>query len=610
MKMLKTKEMAHIAIVGPRASISSAIQVLHDLKLVHIQDWDFSSGKDFYRGAPLEEASSFSGSLVSFRALLSHLGLDKTAATPNRPDRSRFRELEAKVISLLDSLRDSEARIKEIDSTLSLLSPFESLDISFDYLKGYQNISVFTGFAGSDVSPKLKELTSAFEVFSSGFARKTFIAVFVPKELEERTKEILQDSNFDEVQVPGLSGRPSDVRKSLISEKARVQASIEKTRRELDSLKNEHGSFLADGERYLSVEADKAEVPLKFLFSKNTFSIDAFVPKDSYSLLEERLSGTCHVSRVSDETSDMKVPVALQNPSSVKPYEPLVSLFTLPKYGESDPTSLMFLFFPFFFGFMLGDIGYGLTTLIIFSLLKRKFRSPGWQSLFTILIYSSVVTIGFGVVFGEFFGLEELGHYKLPHLFSRMHDIIPILLVSIGIGVVHVNAGYIVGFFNVLSEHGFVSAIKEKASWILLQLSVAAIALSYMQLITVPVSYGVVALIFSLGLLIAGEGMIGIIEVVGLLSNLLSYSRLLAIGLSSVAIAFVVNLFAGMLFVKGGIWLVFMVLLLVLGHGLNIVIGSFGSFLHSLRLHYVEFFSKFYAGGGTKYLPFGEYKEV
>ena len=608
--MLKTKEMLHVAVVGPRSALSPAVEAMHSLKLLHIRDWDSSAGAGFQKGSPLERGAAFSESLVSFRSIAAQLGLGRLQAEPKAPDAAEFKALESKVISLMDSLRGRDARLKELDSVLASLGPFRALGIDFGYLKGYSNVAVFAGFAKSDVSSLISSLTPHFELFSCDLMGRKFIAVFVPNEFAVKANDLLQDSGFDAVSIPDLSGKPSDAFARLSAEKESLLAAIEKDRRALAGLKDEYASFLAGGERYLAVETDKAEAPLKFLFSRNAFVIDSFVPKESFQALESSLSGLCHVSEFSEEVPERQVPIALDNPSPAKPYESLIDLFTLPKYGESDPTMLMFLFFPIFFGFMLGDIGYGLVTLALFSVLRFKVKSPGLQSLFTILVYSSITTIAFGFVFGEFFGLEEIGHYRIPHIFVRMTDIIPILLTSVGIGVLHLNVGYLTGFFNVLRQHGLGHAIKEKASWMLIQASVALMVLSYMNVISLPIYAGAGALIFSFALLVMGEGMIGAIEVLGLLSNMLSYSRLLAIGLSSVAIAFVVNMFAGVFYAKGGVYLVFMVLLLLVGHGANIMIGAFGSFLHSLRLHYVEFFSKFYAGGGTKYMPFGKYEEV
>ncbi len=608
--MLKTKEMLHVTVVGPRCALSSAVEAMHSLKLLHIRDWDFSAGAGFYKGAPLEKASALSESLVSFRSIASQLGLEKFQSEPRAPDFQGFKDIESKVLACMDSIRSRDARLKEIDSTLSSLEPFRALGIDFDYLKGYANISVFTGFAKSDVSGSISGLTPHFELFSCDFKGKRFIALFVPNDIAGKAADALQDSGFDAISVPDFSGSPSDVYGRLCAEQEKALALAGQDRRTLASIKDGYSSFLASGERYLTIETDKAEAPLRFLFSKNAFVIDAFVPKGSFPTLEGSLSGLCHVSEFSEEVPDRQIPIALDNPALARPYESLIGLFTLPRYGESDPTFLMFLFFPLFFGFMLGDIGYGITTLVLFTILRSRLQAPGWQSLFTILIYSSLATIAFGFVFGEFFGLEEIGHYRLPHLFVRMTDIIPILLTSIGIGVVHINVGYLVGFSNVLRQHGLAHAVKEKASWMFIEASVALIALSYMKVIALPVYAGIGALAVSFALLVMGEGMIGAIEVLGLLSNILSYSRLLAIGLSSVAIAFMVNMFAGVFYAKGGVYLVFMALLLLIGHGANILIGAFGSFLHSLRLHYVEFFSKFYAGGGTKYLPFGKYEEV
>jgi len=251
---------------------------------------------------------------------------------------------------------------------------------------------------------------------------------------------------------------------------------------------------------------------------------------------------------------------------------------------------------------MLGDVGYGLVTLIAFLFLRKTM--PKARGFFNILILASLVSVLFGFVFGEFFG------FGLFHgLISREAESsrITLALIILAIGVIHVNIGLIVGFINVFRNHGLIMAIYEKASWIVFEIGAAMLALSFFKIISVPLYFGIIFLFVSLLMLIKGEGVKGLIEFIsmGILTNILSYIRLMAIGLSSVVLAVIINDQSKGLFHKGGIFVLIGVLVLIIGHTINILLGLLGGFLHSLRLHYVEFFSKFFSGGGKKYQPFG-----
>ena len=148
-------------------------------------------------------------------------------------------------------------------------------------------------------------------------------------------------------------------------------------------------------------------------------------------------------------------------------------------------------------------------------------------------------------------------------------------------------------------------AIYEKASWFILQIGIALLALSYFGKILISPLIGAGFLGLSILMLFKGEGIKGIIELPSILTNIMSYVRLMAIGLSSVELAIVINESSKEFFHKGGFFVLIGVLILVIGHAINIMLGLLGSFLHSLRLHYVEFFSKFFHGGAKKYQPFG-----
>src|SRR3989338_7160324 len=234
---------------------------------------------------------------------------------------------------------------------------------------------------------------------------------------------------------------------------------------------------------------------------------------------------------------------------------------------------------------------------------------PKRAALFNVLMLSSAASIFFGFIYGEFFGLEEIGRFHIPNLISRSHGIFELMYIAIAIGVIHVNWGLAAGFVNVLKAHGIKHAIFEKASWFVLEIGVALLALPYTGVIAIPPLIGWIFFAASAAMLYKGEGVRALIEIPTILTNSLSYLRLMAIGLSSVPIAVVVNEMAEGFFHEGGLLIFAGILILLIGHVLNIILGLFGSFLHSLRLHYVEFFSKFFEGGAEKYKPFGAKEE-
>ena len=278
-----------------------------------------------------------------------------------------------------------------------------------------------------------------------------------------------------------------------------------------------------------------------------------------------------------------------------------------PRYGEVDPTPLLALFFPIFFGMMVGDIGYGICILAI-ALAVRHFygtRSPGIKQLMNILIICSFPTIFFGYLYGEFFGnFGQMMGWIEPQTINgmtldRVEIIVPMLIFTIAIGVFHILLGLSLGLINAMNR-GHKKHVCEKAGMIISITSIIIILLAVVEVVpAVLVAPGIILLIIGLPLIMYGGGIVAAIDLMSSIGNILSYARLMAIGIASVILALVANtLGASMSIVLVGF------LIAAALHVVNIALCMFSPSIHSLRLHIVEFYGKFYEGGGRQYDPF------
>ncbi len=349
----------------------------------------------------------------------------------------------------------------------------------------------------------------------------------------------------------------------------------------------------------------------KFGCSEFIFVVMGWIPKKFLYRVKEAVKNAYDerviIRELGVSAEEMeKAPTFYDNPRWVKPFETIMKLVSPPRYMEIDPSPILAIFFPVFFGLMVGDIGYGLAILAFALIMKNKFRTIEFVRNFSdILIISSIPTIIFGFLFGEFFGNfgEMMGWlhpvYLLGITWNRLEAIIPLLVLAIAVGVVHVFLGLIIGIINEVTRKNK-KHLSEKVGMLLaLSVLITIIALA-LEMIPSWTLYPVIILgIAALLLIIYGAGAMGPMEIMSSVGNILSYARLMAIGMASVILALVANTLGGSMEV-----LAVGVLIAVLLHILNIVLAMFSPSIHSVRLHLVEFFSKFYKGGGTAYKPF------
>ena len=372
----------------------------------------------------------------------------------------------------------------------------------------------------------------------------------------------------------------------------------------------------------LEIAKTRLESVHKMLDSSSFFVMQGWIAKKDVSRFEEEITTQLKAVRVlvSEPEKDDNVPVALQNKKSLKPFEMLTELYALPKYGDLDPTFIVGPLFLIFAAFMLTDAVYGLGLVILGALILKKFAKydEGLKQIGVIITGMGSLTVLFGILTGSYFGdlpkyffgvtAEQLAIWKDP-----LADPLYFLILSIAVAVIYLNVGFVLGMKEDLRKKDYKTMIKDRVLWFVLQIGIALLALK----INPPLIFGVglatlVIVVAVLGIVIM-HGPLGLLGISGLMGDMISFSRLFALSLSTAGIALAVNLLANLVRDVPFVGIVLAVLIFLIGHAFGFVMNSIGSFVHSLRLQFVEFFGRFYEGGGDKFTPLKEeryYSEV
>jgi V/A-type H+-transporting ATPase subunit I len=668
--MLLPDKMTKILVVGSKTRIKETIDILYGLEA--LQPIDFSSEEEgFALGSPLPVASEASQRLLKLRSAEKELEVvDKVLAEKILLSRiedevdDTILTLDVEITGAVESKNGIQNRIHELEAVKQGLGPFTVLPLEIDLYKGYDNIAVLTGMVRNDPTHSLNEALDRYELFASSDSK--FIAVFVAKNESADAQRILIQHGFTEVPAPIGRGNPQEAMKAIESELEALSGSLEEAIEKITVLRKKFEAFILASEEHLSIVVEKAEFPLRIGSTEHSFLIDAWVPQRSLSQVQQalqvQLGNDIHVEvfetaprmeHVHPEEAHPgaeahvkeEPPTKTMNRRPVNLFAYLTELISTPKYGEIDPTIMISLTFPVFFGLMVGDIGYGIPFMCLGALGLRKCKSQEWRTISTMLLFGGIWATVFGfLLFGEAFGMHfgpqwvlepgftmtqlhaeyPLGNelswsslfgFQLPSLgvLSKLHDVKLLLYITIWIGFAHLLIGYILGIYNESIRHGFKHAVFHKGGWTMILLGGAFLFLFIidMLILSKPVGFDDPRMIIGLALLLPGilisykgEGGQAILELPALMSNVVSYTRLAAIGMSKAGMALAFNMIAiEMVAPMGGIAIIAAIAIFMIGHLMIFILAVISAGIHGIRLHYVELFQKFYEGGGLVFNP-------
>jgi V/A-type H+-transporting ATPase subunit I len=648
--MLTPEQMSKVLIAAPIDVIDPVIRELYRKRLFHIQDFvedDHEEYQGYRIGNPLSGAGEISKELLRLRSVTNAFSLRSDDIDPANKIResqllARIEQelpaIEEEVEDLLSRRSTLENQKKDIEQKIDLLLPFADVPVDLSLFRGYRTMAVITGYLAKRIS-----LNVPCEEYYSESKRGNLLIIVTPNEYRPELERMLLDAHFQAIPIPDEKGSAKD----RIAEYQEQSRSVEKEllgiSEKIQALKTNHAGFLVACDEVLSMDVERAEVPLRFATTDHAFIAEGWVPSDTVRPLTEDLvtasGGRAFVTELPVQKGKDVVPVEYDNISFARPTQFLMDIYSRPKYTELDPTLIVSIVFPIFFGLILGDVGYGALLLVASFGLRKLLKGSEGKMLLDIMRNASISSIFFGILYSECFG------FKLPWppiLPSRHLNIggeagghgpaIPeLMIMCVWIGILHITAGRILGILNhARQDHGShrVWAMLANLGWIMVMWGILIMIWSAVPLPLMPDLTGFPPLVLGLSLpaiigllmivlgvvFIVKESALELVELPTILSHVLSYARIVGVGISSVAIAMVINFIAIGLIIEpqlenitifGVIVIVVGVVVWIIGQILNTILGMIGGGLQSLRLQYVEFFTKFYKGGGVKYNPFG-----
>ncbi|MFA5660299.1 MAG: V-type ATPase 116kDa subunit family protein [Bacilli bacterium] len=542
---------------------------------------------------------------------------------------------------------EAERLLNEIDENLTLIEKKKADNVGLvkdiASLKPYLNISVATKALNRLVKTRivigyiarinfdefLKEANDKGHIFEESSRDEEFVYGAFGYELvyENQAILLLNSYRFKEQTLPLFDTKLSELLPELNASLADNEAIIKEKEGALKALSNKV-NVLRTYYDYSYNKAVRSQV--KTGQTERVVYIEGWMREDQIDTFKASLSQKLDYDFEELSVNDEElVPTATKNNVFVQQFESITNMFSVPSHKEIDPNPVMSIWYWIIFGIMMGDIGYGLAMLVFFTLFIKYKRPKGQlRNLAMIFAFSSVPSIIFGIFTGSLFGFTfDLGKvfgswFGNPNfsliLLQPVDDPLPMLIFSLGLGILHIITALVMKILNEARKKDILAILADGVSWILILLGAVFAAIGLMSptlkimstIGLVLAGLGALLILFlngrsKKGIISKGlSGLGGLYGVTSYLSDVLSYSRLLALSLSTAVIAFTMNLLAGMVAGVPIVGILLAIVVYLIGHVFNFVMGLLSAYVHDGRLQYLEFFGKFYEGGGYEFAPF------
>ncbi|WP_338630647.1 V-type ATP synthase subunit I [Clostridium baratii] len=528
-------------------------------------------------------------------------------------EKSAWEELYEKVKEKDVHLANLDNEKTKLEGEIDSLKPLEGLDVSFEELNS-MNTPYFLGSVAKQYEDELVSGLSKgyIEIISTDNQDVYFLAL-ANKEDKEEIEEVLRGFGFSAFKTERTE-TPIKVIHTNMDRIEKIEGEKFLIKEELSAL-DEEVKYLELAYEYYHNEYTRTLVNTNFLKTDKVSLIQgwiAYSDNDELTrIVKDTLGEDYYLSfaEVKDEEID-DVPIRLKNNDLNKSFENITEMYSLPRYNEIDPTPLLAPFFLIFFGMMVADAGYGLLILIGSIVALKVFNLDDSQKQFAkFFMYLSIPTIIFGFIYGSFFG--DFINLDGVKLIDPSKDVNTILVASIVFGVIQIFFGLGIKAYVLIRDGRPLDALYDVGSWVLTLVSIGVFAMGSGSLATIG-KYGMIVGMISIVLTQGrhmksvggklGQGLYALYGITGYVGDLVSYTRLMALGLAGGSIAGALNLIIGMfptvaLIILGPV-------IFILAHIFNLGLSLLGGYVHTCRLEYVEYFSKFYEGGGRPFEPF------